>query len=80
MPPKNAARYTKPDSRAANPDASRLLNSIVSSGIVQLGDKARKWDKHPSYITDLSLYLLKKLVSDLCISSIRSMEIKQNVC
>ena len=51
MPPKNAARYPKPDSIAANPDASRLLTSIVSSGIVQPGDKARKWYKHLSYIT-----------------------------
>ena len=54
MPPKNAARYPKPDSIAAHPCASQLLTSIVSSGIVQPGGKARKWYKHPSYIIAFS--------------------------
>ena len=55
MPPKNAARYPKPHSIVANSDASHLLTLIVSSGIVQPGDKARKWNKQPSYTTVLSL-------------------------
>ena len=61
MPPKNAARYPKPDSIAANPDASSLLTSIVPSGIVQPGDKARKWYKYPSYVCAFAPVSAEKL-------------------
>ena len=59
--PGNAAHYPNPDSISANPDAPRLTNSIVSSGIVQLGDKERNWYKNPSYITDFAPVSAEKL-------------------
>ena len=79
MPLKYAARYPKPDSIAANPNASRLLTSIVSSGIVQPGDDARKWYSYLSHITPFSPVSAQNLGSDLCNYSMRRMEIKQNL-
>ena len=38
-----------PDSVAAHPEASRLLSNLVSSGVVQSGDTAKKWRLHPNY-------------------------------
>ena len=60
VPPKNQARYPKADSIAANPDASRLLTSLVSSAIVKPGDKARKWHKNPAYSTVFAPVLAEK--------------------
>ena len=61
MPAKNTDGYPKPDSIAANSDASRLFTSIVSSSIFQPGDKARKWYSHPSYIASFAPVSTEKL-------------------
>ena len=79
MPPRSAACFPKPDSIATNPDASRFLTLIVSSVIVQTGDKARKWYEHESYTSIFSLFAAKNSASDSYSSLTKNMDIKQNI-
>ena len=58
--PRNQARNPKPDSVAAAPEASRLLTSLLTKGIVKSGYKARKWHQHPTYSMKFSLIAMEK--------------------
>lgn len=42
------SRVSKPNSIIKNPELERLLSSIASAGIVNPGEKARKWYNHPA--------------------------------
>ena len=38
-----------PDSRAANPAASRTLTRLIATGVIKSGDKPYSWFKHPQH-------------------------------
>ena len=78
MPRKNAARYLTPDSIGAKPDDSQLLTSIFSSGIVQVGGKARKWYKYSSYIATFTCVSAEKWRRRFNQLLNESVKIKQN--
>ena len=46
MPPRKRPVH---DSLAANPDAARLLQNLITSGTVQPNDRASEWKNHPVY-------------------------------
>ena len=60
MTARGPARYPKPDSINANPEAARLLTSLFTRGIIKKGDKARQWHKHPTYAAQFSNVALEK--------------------